>query len=662
MPEFADSLPISPDIEAILGTHGRLAAHFPGFKAREGQLQMASTVLDALQQKTVLIAEAGTGTGKTFAYLVPAFLHAGKTIISTGTKTLQDQLFTRDLPVVREALGVSISVALLKGRANYVCQYHLSRVGLEGRLQSREEVQYLKAIERFATRTRTGDKAELDAVPESAAIWAQVTSTRENCLNQDCPFHEECFVLAARKRALSADLVVVNHHLFFADLMLKDEGAGELLPQSDAVIFDEAHLIPEIASLFLGETLATSAWLDLSRECRIEGRTLSAVPREFEDSLDLLEKSVRDLRLVFPEKEGRWSARLLSERAHWASSFRTVLDASAALIAILEALQERSETLKKLTERAIESRTAWARWEEERQRTTSLIPWIELFQSGLHLNSTPLSVAEAFRSIVDASPKAWVMTSATLSVAGSFTHFKTLLGLDDAANYRWESPFDYANNALLYVPEGLPVPNTPEYTRAVVEALMPVVRASQGRAFLLFTSHRALREAAELIRAKLPQERLPFELFVQGEQARAELLNAFRRARYPILLGSQSFWEGVDVKGDQLSVVVIDKLPFSAPDDPVLKARLDAIEAEGGQGFMSYQVPQAAVNLKQGAGRLIRDETDRGVLMICDPRLISKAYGKRLWRSLPPMRRTRDLQQVETFFATLPATAEAPPF
>lgn len=651
---------IDPDIEALFGSDGAFARGLPGFRVRAGQMEMASAVLDTLKERGVLVAEAGTGTGKTFAYLVPALLRQGKTILSTGTKNLQDQLFHRDLPQVCEVLGVSLQVALLKGRANYVCHHHLQRAALEGRFASRGEIADLKAIEAFAARSTTGDKSELGSVPESATIWPQVTSTKDNCLSQDCAFYEDCFVLAARRRALAADLVVVNHHLFFADLVLKDEGAGELLPQSEAVIFDEAHQVPDIASLFLGQSLQSTEWLEITREIRIEARTLAAQPKALEASLDQLDKAIRDLRLVFAQREGRFRFREVSSMSGWAQGHAGVITAIEDTRSVLGALSERSETLKRLHERMALLGSAWQSWGTRQEDASLLVYWIELFQSGVHLNATPLSVAAPFRAMLEAERKAWVFTSATLSVAGDFAHFQAALGLESAHCRYWESPFAFEEQALLYVPEGLPLPNTPSHTRAVLEAALPLIRANRGRAFLLFTSHRALREAALLLREALSQDALPYHILVQGEATRAELLDQFRRAPHPVLLGSQSFWEGVDVKGDQLSLVVIDKLPFTAPDDPVLVERLEALEAAGRQPFMEVQVPLAAVNLKQGAGRLIRDENDQGVLMIGDERLVSKGYGKKLWRSLPPMRRTRSEKEAVGFLQSILSTPKTP--
>ena len=640
------------ELERVFGEGGALANTIPGYRVRAEQMDMARAIQAAIVDQRPLIAEAGTGTGKTFAYLVPALLSGGKVVLSTGTKTLQDQLFTRDLPAVRAALKAPVTVALLKGRSNYVCHYHLEHALQEGRFRDRAEVDHLQHIAQFARTSQSGDRAELVSVPEHSGVWPQVTSTRENCLGQDCPRHADCFVLTARKNALVADVVVVNHHLFFADVMLRDEGAGELLPQCTTIILDEAHQLPETATLFFGRSLSTSQLIELGRDATTEALTASAELRHIPDAAMALEKSARDLRLSLAMKEGRLSSEQISRILTFGPAFQQVLQRLQELMEAVNEQAERSEGLKSIVQRAEVLRDAAIAWWSS-DTGNGQIRWLECYSQSLQLNSTPLSVADSFRAQINAIPKAWIFTSATLSVRGDFSHYQNEMGLEAAEARSWESPFNYAEQSLLYVPTGLPEPNTPEYTVAVVEAILPVLRASAGRAFLLFTSHRALQEAQVILRARFLKEDLPYPIFVQGESTRTELLNRFRAAGNGILLGSQSFWEGVDVKGDALSVVVIDKLPFTPPDDPVLAARIEAIAEQGRNAFMTYQLPRAVIALKQGAGRLIRDEQDRGVLMICDPRLLGKPYGRRIWMSLPPMRRSRELGDVEQFFADM---------
>ncbi|MCW5595405.1 MAG: ATP-dependent DNA helicase [Rhodocyclaceae bacterium] len=612
---------------------------------------MAERIAAAIDKHGVLVAEAGTGTGKTFAYLVPALMAGGKVILSTGTKTLQDQLFQRDLPMVRDALKAPATVALLKGRANYVCHYHLERARSEGRFLSREEAGHILAIARFAKTTSTGDKSECAVVPEDSAAWAAATSTRDNCLGQECPNAKECFVTAARREAQAADVVVVNHHLFFADVMLRDTGIAELLPACNTVIFDEAHQLPETASLFFGENVSTGQLLDLARDARMEGLAAAQDFAELPDGARMLEKAARDLRLAIPGENARFSLSQLAPVFHEAVD--TVAAELARFGALLESQAERSEGLEHCWRRAQELALTLKRWRQTED--TGLVRWVEVFSQALSLNATPLHIADIFRKQMEGHPRAWIFTSATLAVESDFSHYCAELGLDGGEKAAdtgcWGSPFDYPNQAVLYVPQGLPDPNSRDYSDEVAKAAWPLIHASRGRAFVLCTSLRAMRRIHELLQARFEAEGFDHPLLLQGEGSRSDLLARFRRLGNAVLVGSQSFWEGVDVRGEALSLVIIDKLPFAPPDDPVLAARIEHMKKEGRNAFMEYQLPRAVINVKQGAGRLIRDEADRGVLMICDPRLITKPYGKRVWRSLPPMRRTRVLDEVLDFFA-----------
>ena len=641
------------DLASVFSETGALAQVVPGFRARPFQLEMAETIQKVIENQKVMVAEAGTGTGKTFAYLVPALLSGGKVIISTGTKTLQDQLFGRDIPTVRNALKVPVTVALLKGRANYVCHHHLERAKDDGRLPTRDDVVYLARIESFARISATGDRADLAEVPEYAGVWPLVTSTRDNCLGSQCEHYDKCFVMKARKQALESDVVVVNHHLFFADVMLRDEGVAEILPACNTVIFDEAHQLPETASLFFGQSVSTTQLIDLSRDARIEGATSAKDAAELPVVANALEKAARDLRLAFEDSGMRMPAVALRNRKTVTEALGVATDKLTQLAETLHAQAARSEGLTQCFERADGLRGQLAGWREDSD--ASLVRWVEVFHQSVQFNATPLSIADIFRKQVEAQAKAWIFTSATLSVNGNFSHYVNELGIESAQTESWASPFDFANQGLLYVPQQLPEPNTPDYTHAVVEAVLPAVEASRGRAFLLFTSLRAMREAHGLLTEEFKRRGWDYPLLVQGEGSRTELLVRFRELGNAVLIGSQSFWEGIDVRGEALSLVMIDKLPFAPPDDPVLAARIEKINAEGRNAFMEYQLPRAVISLKQGAGRLIRDETDRGVLMICDPRLISKSYGKRIWRSLPPMARSRDIADVRAFFAQEPA-------
>lgn len=646
------------DIDDLFDANGPLSQAVAGFRPRESQTDMAKAIAAAVAEQKTLIAEAGTGTGKTFAYLVPALLWGGKVILSTGTKNLQDQLYLRDIPTVRKALNAPVSVALLKGRANYVCHFHLERTLQNGRMTSREDVGYLREISRFVKTTSSGDKAELSKVPESAPVWNLVTSTRDTCLGAECQYYQDCFVMKARKEAQQADVVVVNHHLFFADVALKDSGVAELLPSANTVIFDEAHQLPETATLFFGETVSTSQVLELCRDVLAEGLAHARDGADWGKLVSTVEKAARDLRLAFPQDIVRLAINQIAPSSPFFPALEKLQDELDAMTAVLEKQAERAETIEQCRTRAIEIGGRLDAWHTAGAAAASVtesgqdyVLWVEAFSSSLQLHRTPLSIAPVFSKQREGTPRAWIFTSATLAVKNDFNHYMSQMGLWDEPARTWPSPFDYASQGLLYVPADLPQPNSLDYTDAVIDAALPMIEASGGRAFFLCTTLRAVNRAAERLREEFEKRKLPFPLMVQGEAGRTELLDRFRAAGNAVLIGSQSFWEGVDVRGEALSLVIIDKLPFSPPDDPVLAARIDALEKKGLNGFMHHQLPAAIINLKQGAGRLIRDETDRGVLMICDPRLISKPYGRRIWQSLPPFKRTRDAAMARAFFA-----------
>ena len=645
------------EIEALFDAGGPLGQAIGGYRPRAAQTQMAKAIGQAIVGQTSLIAEAGTGTGKTYAYLVPALLWGGKVIISTGTKNLQDQLFLRDIPTVRKALKAPVSVALLKGRANYLCHFHLERTLQNGRLTSRDDVGYLREISRFMKTTATGDKAELAKVPETALIWNLVTSTRDTCFGAECQYYQDCFVMKARKEAQQADVVVVNHHLFFADVALKDTGVAELLPSANTVIFDEAHQLPDTATLFFGETVSTSQILELCRDVLAEGLSHARDGADWAKTVTPVEKAARDLRLTFSQESVRLAVNQIAASSIFFPAMQTLEKEMQNMVAVLEKSAERAETIEQCRVRAIELATQLAAWTAAGKQGVvkdgedDQVLWVEAFSSSVQLHRTPLSIAPIFSKQREGTSRAWIFTSATLAVKNDFSHYTSQMGLADEIAHTWPSPFDYEQQGLLYVPTGLPQPNSMDYTDAVIDAALPAIEASGGRAFLLCTTIRAVNRAAERLRDEFQKRGLDYPLMVQGEAGRTELLDRFRAAGNAVLIGSQSFGEGVDVRGEAMSLVIIDKLPFSPPDDPVLAARIGALERRGLNGFMHHQLPEAVINLKQGAGRLIRDESDRGVLMLCDPRLISKPYGKRIWQSLPPFKRTRKLEDVQAFFA-----------
>jgi ATP-dependent DNA helicase DinG len=648
---------MSPEqLDKLFSTEGPLAARLKGYTLRSQQMAMAERVAATLAENGVLIAEAGTGTGKTLAYLLPALAQGGKVIVSTATKALQDQLFEKDIPLARQVIGAPIQVARLKGRANYVCRYHLERNLADGRFERREDHAYLSRIARFAETSISGDKAECISVPESHPVWQKAVSSRENCLGSDCPQYKTCFVMEARKQALEAELVVVNHHLFFADLWLKDEGVSELLPASNMVILDEAHQLEDTATVFFGETLSTGQCVELAQDTERAARVYAGDSPELVQLCGALEKAARDVRLVFPAMPVKRPIEEALQQAGLNEALTALSNALNALDQALEPQAERAQELAKGRSRVIELQAMLARWKDE--ENAEHVRWLETTPRAVLLHSTPLSVADLFGQQVKDDARAWVLTSATLSVAGDFSHLLARLGLEGAETLAVDSPFDYPKQGVLYVPENLPEPNRPEHTDAVVDAALPVIEASGGRTFLLFTSFRALDRARARIEAAFKEKGWDYPLLVQGDAPKNKLLDAFRAAGNAVLLGAYSFWEGVDVPGDALSVVIIDKLPFAPPDDPVIAARIRHLEAGGGNGFMEFQLPAAAIALKQGAGRLIRTETDRGVLMLCDPRLVTKAYGKRLLAALPPMTRTRRLEVVQAFFSRTPQSKD----
>ncbi len=632
-----------PGAADILGADGPFAARLTDFVPRACQQEMALAIADALADRATLVVESGTGTGKTFAYLVPALLSGKKVLISTGTRNLQDQVFHRDLPLVRDALGIAVTAALLKGRANYLCLYRLDLAELEGRFAQREQVAELERIRDWAGRTRRGDIAEMSAVPENSPLWPLVTSTPDNCLGGRCPRFDDCYVNRARREAVGAEVLVVNHHLFFADLVLREDGFGQLLPGVDAVIFDEAHQLPEVASNFFGVVLSSHQLHELARDSvQAELKEKSAVAG-LADRAHALEKAAADFRLALGMDVRRAPWAQLDGNRDFPEALADLKRTLSALADALEPAAAKGEGLANCWQRATTLLDRLLVITEN--PPADYVAWFETSARAFRLNLTPLEVGVPFRQQMDGTDKAWIFTSATLTIDGRFDFFLAQLGLEQAQTARWDSPFDYTRQALLYLPADLPDPASPDYTRTVVEHALPVLAASRGRAFLLFTSHRALTQAAALL-----ADRLPYPLFVQGSAPRNELLERFRAAGDGVLLGTASFWEGVDVRGEALSCVIIDKLPFAAPDDPVLRARGAAMEQAGRKPFMEYQLPNAVIALKQGVGRLIRDAHDRGVLMLCDPRLLSKGYGRIFLSSLPPMSRTRELADVEAFF------------
>ena len=634
-------------IKEFFSEKGDLSKNIDGYRVRQEQIDISILIDEAITHKKKLIVEAGTGIGKTFAYLVPAFLSGGKIIISTATKNLQDQLFTKDIPMIRDALKVPVSLAMLKGRSNYLCHLRLENAMIEGAFMTKEDVTHLHLVNQHAKHSVDGDRAELDTIPESSSIWPQVTSTKENCLGQDCSFYKECFVMSARKKALAADVTIVNHHLFFADLNMKEEGISELLPKATTVIFDEAHQIPDIASIFFGKNISTSKISEIVQDgFQIYLKHMKDVS-DFEPILNDLEKANKDFRLVFPRESNRYPYQKISSFSRFESSYLELVEKLKKIIELLALHKDRDSEIEKYFDNANEILKSFDDWLEDKDNNS--IKWIEVYSQSLQLNNTPLSIADMFARHINNESTSWVFTSATLAVKNNFDHFKNQLGLIDADSVSKESPFNYAEKALLFVPKTMPDANHENFNFAVVNQIYPFIKASKGRAFILCTTLKSMREIFTLLQDKIETDQLDYPIYLQGDGSRNHLLNKFREHGHAILIGSLSFWEGVDVKGDALSLVVIDKLPFFSPEDPVLAARIDKINQSGKNAFMEYQLPNAVITLKQGAGRLIRDEFDKGVLVICDTRIIDKPYGKRMWQSLPPFARTRDDLEVIQF-------------
>jgi len=636
------------DIDDILGAGGPLARHLPGFTPRRAQRRMASAVAEALAERSVLMVEAGTGTGKTFAYLVPALLAGLRVLVSTGTRTLQDQLHAKDVPLVAGAIGNPVKVALLKGRSNYLCTYRMTRLVTQRTLDGIATPDpLLTRIEEWSKVTATGDLAEVPGLTEAQSLWPQVTSTRDNCLGQRCPDYNGCHVVAARREAQGADLVIVNHHLLLADLSLKEDGFGDLLGTADAVILDEAHQLPDLATQFFGAQASSRQVETLLAEGRAALLRAGGSLADLGPTARAVEAATNAVLAAVP----RGAARQRWEDAG--------ADLESAVLALVSALREYGETLGAVSTEAAATTVAGRATELagtfERIALCSDADGARTLEAtgrGFTLGLLPFDISARFRSLITARPAAWVFTSATLSVGEDFSHFAGRLGLGDAPALRIPSPFDHEQQAMLYLPERMPEPSAPGYVDAVIEASIPLLEASGGGAFLLFTSHRALAQGAARLRARWDgaAER---PLLVQGEGPRERLLREFREHGDAVLLGTASFWEGVDVKGDALRLVIIEKLPFASPDDPLTKARIEHLQRSGGNAFRDYQLPEAVLALKQGVGRLIRSETDRGMIVICDPRLLGKSYGRVFRASLPEMPTTRDPAEASRFLRRL---------
>jgi ATP-dependent DNA helicase DinG len=646
----------------FLGSEGPFVEQLAGYQVRDGQLDLCDAIDDALEHGSVLAAEAGTGIGKTFAYLVPALLSGKKVIISTGTRHLQDQLFHTDLPRVTKALAVQATSALLKGRSNYLCLHRLKLAPHLG-FVNRDTRNILTEIEEWSKLTVSGDVSELTSVAEDSYVWPMVTSTADNCLGGECDAWDDCFIVKARKKAQQADIVVINHHLLLADMTLKNEGFAELLPAADAFVIDEAHQLYDVAARFFGNTVSSRQLVSLARDIIAEQVNDASDMSELREYAEAVEKAVKDFRMVLGEAGVREAWLAIQNKPSVKDALAALLAELDDLLVVLETAAERSRGLEQCHERAqiIRSRlklfSAKQRADDDAggdpDEQSQSVLWYETYSKSFMLHATPIDIASLFQQHTDNFSASWLFTSATLQVNKQFDHFAGNIGLLDYQSGVWDSPFDYARQSLLYLPDNLPQPSEPSYTRELMQAALPVLQASEGRAFVLFTSYYAMYKARDFLK-----QRLPYELLVQGDLPKHQLLEKFRQTDNAVLLGTSSFWEGVDVRGRGLSCVIIDKLPFASPGDPVMQARIDAIKRRGGQPFMEFQVPQAVIALKQGVGRLIRDIEDAGVIMIGDPRLKQKAYGKIFLNSLPAMPVTSSIDDIEIFYRQL-ATVHA---
>ncbi len=631
----------STSLSDVFDPRGRLAQQIIGFQPRLSQYAMAEGVQNALRARSILVAEAGTGTGKTVAYLVPALLDSGKIVISTGTKNLQDQLFFKDLPLVNKALGNIRATALLKGRRNYLCRYRLDLYH-GSPLIHRESSAHWTQLRLWAKRTQTGDVGEISSIPDESPLWPLATATLDNCLGQACPEIQHCCLVAARRKAQEADLVVINHHLFFADMSLKEGGFGEILPDADAFIFDEAHQLPEVATQYFGVTVSSRQIKDFLQDIAVETQA-SAPPTHTETIIkaQALEMALQELRNALDRRAPRVELAQVAGNEKYKQAMLEVQDQLNEFGKFTQDLAHASEGLKKCHARFQELED---RWQSASTPVADHVHYMDITRFGITLKMQPLDIAPRFNALLTAKKRAWIFTSATLSVEGEFIHFKRSLGIAGGQEMILDSPFNYAQVARLFIPPRLPEPRDPGHVAALVEATLPLVERNGGGTFYLFTSHRALSEAASLLATRTTRR-----LLVQGTQSRRVILDEFRRLGNAILLGTSSFWEGVDVRGPALSCVIIDKLPFAPPDEPLLKAKVNRMRQEGRDAFNELQVPLAILNLRQGIGRLIRDETDRGVLVIGDIRIVEKPYGKAFLNSLPPIPLTRNAEEVLEF-------------
>jgi ATP-dependent DNA helicase DinG len=638
-------------VDAFFSKDGPLSKVISGYQIRPSQVAMSNLVNETILSQDSLVVEAGTGIGKTFAYLAPALIKGETVIISTATKNLQDQLYNKDIPKIRDALKIPVKVDLLKGRSNYICQLKMEDSLISGQFLNKEDGVYLEKIKIFADHSKTGEISEVQDIPEFSTIWPMVTSTADHCLGQSCEFSKSCFFLKARKEALSSEVVIVNHHLFFADFVLKDEDISEILPKANTVVFDEAHQVPDIASIFFGKNFSTNEILYLMQDTQSIFDKLGKNKKKLLAISSVVLDEIKNLRNFFPISNNRIIYEKINNFTEFKDYLYSINENLTKLDKIFTLLDDQSPEQKKIIERytnLIEKISPWLI-----EKNNNYVYWLDIFSKSVQFNMTPFSVSESFEKFRDKNKISWIFTSATLAVNDSFDFFQNSLGLNQATTKKLDSPFNFKDNACLYVPNNMPDPNTSIFNLTLIKKIFPLINAANGRTFILSTSLKAMREISALLKDIFNEQEVEFPILTQGENSKKVLIDRFKSYGNAVLIGSMSFWEGIDVRGPLLSLVIIDKLPFQSPGDPVFESKINRLKNLGENPFMTFQLPQAILSLKQGAGRLIRDEVDKGVLMICDSRIIDKPYGKRIWKSLPAFKRTRQEIDVTNFLKSL---------
>ncbi len=634
-------------IEEFFKSQGPLSEIIDNFHEREDQVKMAKLVNEAIEAKDSLIVEAGTGIGKTFSYLLPALINGGKIVISTATKNLQDQLFFKDIPTIRDALKIPIDINILKGRSNYICQLRMENALLEGQFLNKEDAKFIHEIKKISDHSEVGEVAEFNNIPETSTIWPFVTSTKDNCLGQECEFFKSCFVVKARKKAIASEVVIVNHHLFFADFVLKDAELSEILPKADTVIFDEAHQIPQIAPIFLGLNISSNQILYLVQD--INQILLKKVndKEELIELSKLITDSIYSVNDYFDKRNYRVGIEKIERLDFFKDKINELVKHLDKFYTFFDNYDDQDTEFKNLRERTEEVIDKLKKWINDQDQ--NYVHWIDIFFKSIQFNITPISIADSFREFQEKNEASWIFTSATLAANSSFDHFQSVMGLENAKTKLLKSPFNYSKNAYLYVPEEMPETTSRLFNTHLVAKIYPLIIAAKGRTFILSTSIKSMNEITSLLKDEFEKNDIDYPILTQGEKSKIKLLEQFKHHGNAILIGSLSFWEGVDVRGKELSLVIIDKLPFQSPGDPIFESKINLLSSKGINAFLEFQLPKAIISLKQGAGRLIRDEEDKGVLMICDQRIISKPYGKSFWQSLPSFKRTRNQEDVMQF-------------